>query len=143
METFVSLSKQAVLNGLEHYRAIAKHDLLCAPNMSNPDTYRTHAEVRRQVYAELATNIEKQGIQHTVQLALERYERLPLVAGTPDHTCTAIKAEESALENFFLMIGLNNKTRREARSRRPTLDEETALLRTHSKRSGGLANARA
>ena len=43
------------------------------------------------------------------------------VTGTDETDFTEIKGQENALENFFLMIGLEPKVRREVRSQRPPL----------------------
>jgi len=47
------------------------------------------------------------------------------VTGTDDGSFTEIKGEENALENFFLMIGLEPRVRREVRSQRPPLSSAT------------------
>jgi hypothetical protein len=127
MNTATPLNTKDMLSGLERYRAIAKHDLLSADITQNPDAHRRHAEVRRRVYAELAATLAKRGMQEALQQALARYEQLPHVHGTPTYAYVAIKAEETALENFFIMVGLDNKTRREARARRQKLGANTQL----------------
>jgi hypothetical protein len=53
--------------------------------------------------------------------ALKRYQELPFVTGTSMNEHVDVKAQESALENFFLMIGLEPKIRREVRSQRPPM----------------------
>lgn len=127
MELLAPLNTKDILNGLERYRAIAKHDLLSADTMHNPDAHRKHAEVRRQVYAELAAVAARRGMHEAVQHALKMYEQLPHVHGTPSDTYITTKAKEAALENFFLMVGLDNKTRRQARARRQKLSANARL----------------
>jgi hypothetical protein len=46
---------------------------------------------------------------------------LPFVTGTAADEHPDVKGKENALENFFLMIGLEPKVRREVRSQRPSL----------------------
>lgn len=64
---------------------------------------------------------EAEGPEAVVQYALELYKSLPFVTGTPEDQHPEIKGQENALENFFLMIGLDPKTRREARKARKPL----------------------
>jgi hypothetical protein len=95
--------------------------LLRATETANPDLFRSHAEARRSIYAEL-TDVAEEGLaQAVITKALETYQNLPFVTGTPDDAYVDIKGQENALENFFLMVGLNPKTRREVRSQRPSL----------------------
>ena len=53
---------------------------------------------------------------------MSRYRNLPFVSETTDDEYTDIKGQENALENFFLMIGLESKVRKEVRSQRPSLN---------------------
>jgi hypothetical protein len=121
MEVRVVLSSDEIVRGLKHYRRIAKQDVLRASETPDPDASRRHAEARRAVYAGLAEVAERDGPQEVVRTALVQYEKLPFVTGStaPEHV--EIRAHENALENFFLMIGLEPKVRREARSKRPPL----------------------
>lgn len=121
MDVKVVLSTEEILRGLKHYRRIAKQDLLRAPDTPDPEAFRLHAEARRGVYAELSQIAEVNSPDEVARAALSAYESLPFVTGSdrPEHT--EIKGRENALENFFLMIGLEPRVRREARSRRPSL----------------------
>ncbi len=121
MDVNVVLSSDEIIRGLKHYRRIAKQDLLRSAETDNPDTFRRHAEARRTVYAHLTEIAQTQSPSEVVLEALRRYQELPFVTGTDDGTFTEIKGEENALENFFLMIGLEPKVRREVRSQRPPL----------------------
>lgn len=121
MEVRVVLSSDEIVRGLKHYRRIAKQDVLRASETPDPDASLRHAEARRAVYAELAEVAESSGPQEVVRAALERYELLPFVTGSDDPAHVEIRGHENALENFFLMIGLEPKVRREARSKRPPL----------------------
>lgn len=121
MDVKVVLSSDEIIRGLKHYRRIARQDLLRSAETDNPDTFRRHAEARRTVYAHLTEIAQTQSPSEVVLEALRRYQDLPFVTGTDDGTFTEIKGEENALENFFLMIGLEPKVRREVRSQRPPL----------------------
>ncbi|MFW5899494.1 MAG: hypothetical protein ACOCUN_03390 [Jiangellaceae bacterium] len=120
MDVNVVLSSDEILRGLKHYRRLAKQDLLRADDAEHPDAFRRHAEARREVYAELteiATHGTPEEVAHT---ALTIYKELPFVTGSPADAHAAVKGRENALENFFLMIGLEPKVRREMRSQRPS-----------------------
>ncbi len=121
MDVKVVLSSEEIIRGLKHYRRIAKQDLLRAPETVNPDAFRTHAEARRSVYAELSQIAEVSSPGEVAAAALQAYKALPFVTGSerPEHT--EIRGRENALENFFLMIGLEKRIQREARSMRPSL----------------------
>jgi hypothetical protein len=121
MDVKVVLSSDEIINGLKHYRRIAKQDVLRAPETDHPDAFRTHAETRRDVYAQLTELAEKLSPSDVAREALRRYQELPFVTGTSNDEHIDVKARESALENFFLMIGLEPKIRREVRSQRPPL----------------------
>jgi hypothetical protein len=117
----IVLSSEEILRGLKHYRRIAKQDVLRATETANPEAFRTHAEARREVYAKLAERAESQAPDAVVDHALTLYKGLPFVTGTAEDAHADIKGQENALENFFLMIGLDPKIRREARSSRQSL----------------------
>jgi hypothetical protein len=121
MEVKVVLSSEEIIRGLKHYRRIAKQDVLRAPETANPEQFRAHAEARRRVYAHLAELAESAPPADVVAEALRCYQELPFVTGTSEDEHTEIKGRENALENFFLMVGLEPKVRREVRSQRPTL----------------------
>ncbi len=118
MDVKVVLNSEEILRGLKHYRRIARQDLLRAPETDDPDAFRLHAEARRNVYAELSELAEVKSPDEVAVEALRVYQELPFVTGSdlPEHT--EIKGRENALENFFLMIGLEPRIRREARSKR-------------------------
>lgn len=121
MDVKVVLSSEEILRGLKHYRRIAKQDLLRCSETDDPDKFRRHAEARREIYAYLTSIAERKSPEDVVQEALKRYQDLPFVTGTSDNEHTEIKGQENALENFFLMIGIDKKVRREVRSQRPPL----------------------
>src|SRR5690554_2524432 len=123
MEVNVVLSSEEILRGLKHYRRIAKQDLLLAGETENPDAFRLHAEARRVVYSHLSDLATTMSPAEVVAEALEEYMALPFVTGSTDLAHTEIKGRENALENFFLMIGLEPKLRREARSQRKALQD--------------------
>ncbi len=120
MDVKVVLTSEEIKRGLKHYRRIARQDLLRAEETDNPDAFKRHAEARRSVYAYLTEVAETKGPSEVAKEALKAYEELPFVTGSQDDAHTEIKGRENALENFFLMIGLEPKIRREVRSRRPS-----------------------
>jgi hypothetical protein len=122
MEYKVTLSTEEIVRGLKHYRRIAKQDVLRAPETPNPEVFRLHAEARRGVYAGLADTAESQGPESVVEQALNLYQSLPFVTGTAEDAYPEVKGQENALENFFLMIGLDPKLRREARKARKPVE---------------------
>lgn len=122
MEYKVTLSTEEIVRGLKHYRRIAKQDVLRAPETPNPEVFRLHAEARRNVYARLADTAESQGPESVVEQALNLYQSLPFVTGTAEDAYPEVKGQENALENFFLMIGLDPKLRREARKARKPVE---------------------
>ncbi|ABF45850.1 hypothetical protein Dgeo_1555 [Deinococcus geothermalis DSM 11300] len=119
------MTTEQLLQGLKHYRRIARQDMLRAPETPHPDAFLKHAESRREVYAELGKFAETHASSDVIEYALDLYRRLPFVTGTPEHAYPEIKGRENALENFFLLVGLDPKTRREARSHRPKLTSPT------------------
>lgn len=122
MDVRVVLSSDEIIRGLNHYKSIAKQDIVRSSESDNPEFLRSHAETRREVYAHLADLAERLSPAEVVQEALGEYQKLPFVTGTDADSHVDIKARENALENFFLMIGLEPKLRREARSLRPSLE---------------------
>lgn len=121
MEVNVVLSCEEIKRGLKHYRRIAKQDMLLAAEAENPESFRRHAEARRTVYAHLSDLAETRSSQEVVQEALRFYQELPFVTGTSSGEYVDLKGRENALENFFLLVGLEPKIRREVRSQRPAL----------------------
>ncbi len=121
MDARVVLSTDEIVKGLKHYRKIAKQDVLRADETEQPERFKLHAETRRDIYAVLSESAEHLGPEDALDTALETYKQLPFVTGTAEDEYIDIKAKEKALENFFLMIGLEPKLRRQARSQRPSL----------------------
>ncbi len=121
MDVRVVLSSDEILRGLKHYKRIAKQDILRAEENGNSKHVREHAEARRQMYDQLAEVATLESPNDVVHVALEQYKKLPFVTGTPEEEYNDIKGKESALENFFSMINLEPKMRRETRKQRPSL----------------------
>ncbi len=117
----VVLSSDEIIRGLKHYRRIAKQDLLRAQETQNPQVFSRHAEMRREIYGTLSNFAETLSPEEVANKALAMYQKLPFVTGTQRNEHIEVKAQENALENFFIMIGLSPKLRREARSKRPSL----------------------
>jgi len=116
------MSTEQMLQGLKHYRRIARQDMLRAPETPHPEAFLAHAESRRALYVDLGTYAETHAPSDVIAHALELYQAIPFSTGTPEHEHPDLKGRENALENFFLLVGLDPKTRREARSRRPKMD---------------------
>lgn len=129
MEAKVVLSTDEIIRGLKHYRRIARQDLLRAPETEFPERFTQHAEARREVYSELTEIAETATPDDVLTTALERYSKLPFVTGQDEDRFATIKGQENAYENFFLMVGLPPKVRRQMRSQRPPLK---TLLAEHS-----------
>ncbi len=127
MEVNVVLSSDEILRGLKHYRRIAKQDLLRAQDGNGAvgeedvETLRRSAEARREIYSQLSEVAQSKGPHEAVREALRVYKDLPFVKGATDKESLVISAKEKALENFFLLVGLQPKIRREVRSQRPSL----------------------
>lgn len=121
MEVNVVLSSEEIIRGLKHYRRIAKQDLLRSPEAENPESFHRHAEARRNIYAHLSRMAETRSPHEVVREALRCYQELPFVTGTSSGEYSEVKGRENALENFFLLVGLEAKVRREVRSQRPAL----------------------
>ncbi|TSA81099.1 hypothetical protein FNU79_15840 [Deinococcus detaillensis] len=115
------MTTEQLLQGLKHYRRIARQDLLRAAETPYPDAFRTHAEARRTLYGELEVYAAEHAPEDVIEYALSLYRVLPFATGTPENEYAEIKGRENGLENFFLMIALDPRTRRESRSQRPKL----------------------
>jgi len=101
------MTTDQLLQGLKHYRRIARQDLLRAPETPHPDAFRQHAEARRALYALLEQHASEHGPQDAVDHAIAEYRTLPFTTGTAEHEHPELKGRENGLENFFLMIGLD------------------------------------
>lgn len=126
MELNVSLSSGELLKGLKHYRRIARQDLLQAGDSADGERIRLHAESRREVYGHLAELASTEPASEVLRAALRLYRSLPFVTGTPEESYPDIKGRETALENFFAMINLEPRIRREIRSQRSRLPDTEA-----------------
>ncbi|PNY82727.1 hypothetical protein [Deinococcus koreensis] len=117
-----TMTTDQILLGLKHYRRIARQDMLRATETPHPEAFLKHAESRREVYVTLGTYAERHATDEVIEHALGLYRALPFVTGTAEHEYPEVKGQENALENFFLLIGLDPKARREARSQRPRME---------------------
>ncbi len=123
MELNVALSSDDIIRGLKHYKRIARQDMLQATELASPERVTLHAENRRQVYSRLAEVAAVEPANEVVREALRLYQELPFVTGTPEDSFVDIKGRENALENFFLMINLEPRIRRQVRSQRSRVQE--------------------
>lgn len=126
MELNVALSTDELIRGLKHYKRIARQDLLQAAEEPDSERITLHAESRREIYSHLAELADTEPASEVVRAALRIYQSLPFVTGTPEDSFIDIKGRENALENFFLMINLEPKIRREVRSQRSKRQEAEA-----------------
>jgi hypothetical protein len=110
-----------LIHGLKHYRRIAKQDLL-GVGVATSEVFRQHAEARREIYGMLAERAKITSSDDVINYALELYESLPLVSGIPLEHQPHIHGQESALENFFVMVNLEKGRRRDSRKRRKRLE---------------------
>ena len=122
------MSTEQLLQGLKHYRRIARQDMLRSGETPYPDAFLKHAEARREIYVSLADYAGQHAPEDVVTHALELYQALPFVTGSAEPEHPEIKGHENALENFFLLVGLDPKARREARSKRPKLGAEAQSI---------------
>lgn len=122
----LTLNSDDLIKGLKHYRRIAKQDIVRSGESADQPWLVDHATARREVYARLTELAEEHDPDEVVQEALDWYKQLPFVTGTEDGEHVEVKGQENALENFFLMVGLAPKVRREYRSQRPSLGASTA-----------------
>jgi hypothetical protein len=111
-----------LIHGLKHYRRIAKQDLLVVGGTPTSEVFRLHAEARREIYGLLAERAKITSSDDVINYALELYESLPLVSGIPLEHQPHIHGQESALENFFVMVNLEKGRRRDSRKRRKRLE---------------------
>ena len=89
---------------------------------AHPEAAQIHAEARREVYAELAERAQTLSSDAVILHALELYTALPFVSGCAPLEQPFIQGREQALENFFVLVGLEPKIRRNARSKRKQLE---------------------
>jgi len=118
----MGIAPDVLLDGLKRYRRIAKQDLLATALSAHPEAAQIHAEARRELYAELAALAQTEFSDAVVAYALEQYQALPFVSGCVPLEHPRIQGREQALENFFVMVALKPKVRREARSKRRRLE---------------------
>jgi len=118
----MDIAPDVLLDGLKRYRRIAKQDLLATSLSAHPQAAHIHAEARRELYAELAAVAQTHPSDAVIAHALEQYQALPFVSGCAPLEHPRIQGREQALENFFVLVGLEPKVRREARSKRRRLE---------------------
>ena len=118
----MDIAPNVLLDGLKRYRRIAKQDLLATSLSAHPEAAQIHAEARRELYAELAALAQTDPSDAVVQRALELYQELPFVSECAPLEHPRIQGREQALENFFVLVNLEPKVRREARSKRRRLE---------------------
>lgn len=125
----IVVAKDDVLRGLKRFKRLAKQDLLASSRTSNPAFWEKQAEARREKYTQLMDVIERIGVDAACERALRDYAALPLVhsQGTPD---PVISGHQQALEMFFEIIGVDQKSRLQMQGDRRNLPEDAALNAT-------------
>jgi hypothetical protein len=126
-EFSVTLSSAGLVSGLQHYRSLAKQDILMAEVAPSPDTVRSHAESRLAVYGMLLSHAETESPEEVVRLALRLYEQTPLVTTDDSDQYVRLVAREHALENVFVLVGLSPAVRQHYWRLRPRMVHESAL----------------
>jgi hypothetical protein len=111
-------NKADVLKGLKSFRRIAKQDLIASENNPDAQFWYENAVARREKYAELIEIVEKEGVETAYKKSLEDYTTLPSLSPADEKEHPDLSGFEQALENFFTLLGVDKKTRREAKSRR-------------------------
>lgn len=95
------MDKEAILKGLDGFSKLAKQDMLMSIHTKDPDYWRMNAEARHDKYKELYKLIQEEGIDKTVEKAIEEYKNLK---GEDD---PVIRGKKRALESFFILVGID------------------------------------
>lgn len=115
----VHLSREDVVKSLKVLKSYAKQDVLRSSVLTeNSEFWRRQAQSRKDLYEELIAMVNEQGVDASIQAALEMYANLPVLKGAPEGEHPEIRGKEQAFEAFFNTVGIDKKTLREARSRR-------------------------
>jgi len=99
----VTLTRDELISALKHYRSIAKQDILLAGDTPEMQPIKNHAEIRRQIYAELISATEQAGPDGALAQAKATYRELYTLAQAGENK----EAELHALENFFILVGVS------------------------------------
>ena len=123
----LKISVKDMIKGLKHYKSLAKQDLLRADQTAQPDLYKSHAESRIAIYKMLIKSAKTEDSKEVVEKALRLYEQVPFIGKSKANNHIRDVAHEHALENFFLLIGLDQETQKQAWSKRPRITDESAV----------------
>lgn len=114
------LSTEQIHEGLKRFRKMARQDMLLAPHTPHPEAFLNAAQTRHALYREFSERLEGgESIGELLEDAIARYKKLPFTTGLPEGEQPELRGQEQALENYFLLVGLSARARREARSARP------------------------
>lgn len=117
--SMVHLSREDVVKSLKVLKSYAKQDVLRSSVLTeNSEYWRRQAQSRKDLYEELIAMVNEQGVDASIQAALDMYANLPVLKGAPEGEHPEIHGKEQAFEAFFNTVGIDKKTLREARSRR-------------------------
>jgi len=105
------VAREDVLKGLKKFKRLAKQDLLASSLTSNPDFWAIQAKVRREVYADLMSVIEAQGVDAGISKARVEYDSVSTAfTNNPGEISNpAISGKKQALEMFFQIVGLDQE----------------------------------
>lgn len=123
----LKISVKDMIKGLKHYKSLAKQDLLRADQTAQPGLYKSHAESRIAIYKMLIKSAKDEDSKDVVEKALRLYEQVPFISKSKANSHIRDVAHEHALENFFLLIGLDPETQKQAWSKRPRISDESVV----------------
>ena len=101
------LECEDLLKGLERFRSIAKQDILASEHTNNPEFWAKQAEARRNQYDKLVKSITEKGVDETIILAQDWYEKLPELKNELEYSNPETRGYKQALEAFFKAVGIS------------------------------------
>lgn len=123
----LNISIEDMIKGLKHYKSLAKQDLLRANQTAQPSLYKSHAESRIAIYKLLINHAKEETPVEVMEKALKLYENVPFISKGKANSHIRDIAHEHALENFFLLVGLEPDIQKHYWSLRPRIIDETAI----------------
>lgn len=139
----VHLSREDVVKSLKVLKSYAKQDVLRSSVLTeNSEFWRRQAQSRKDLYEELITMVNEQGVDESIKSALEMYANLPVLKGAPEGEHPEIRGKEQAFEAFFNTVGIDKKTLREAKSRRSGAGEAVTDAKDEGEAKPGSEDSR-
>lgn len=93
-----------IVSGLKRYQKIVKQDMLRARQKNKHPNAYIIARQKNKIYETLVSMVIHEGVEDTIQFALQLYAKLP---HKPINIIETIKACECALESFFLLTSIS------------------------------------